>query len=373
VARRARGLEMRVIAHDPFVSEERAHVLGTGLVSLDELLREADFISVHAALTPATQKMLGEEQFRIVKPSVRIVNTARGGLIDEKALHQAVEEGRVAGAAIDVFPKEPPPEDSPLLHSDGIIVTPHLGASTTEAQERVAIDVAHEVLAVLSGQPATYAVNAPLISAESMSVVAPYLEVAEKTASLATQLSAGQLGNVEIEYQGEIASQDVTPLRAAVIRGLLLPISEENVTIVNAGLVAERRGLKITERMGPVEEPYANLLSVGLTTSEGTTKVAGTSAHDGAHIVLINDFWVDVPPGDGYLLLCENLDRPGMVGAVGTFLGQHDINISFMRLGRKQVRGRALMVLGLDDTISPELLREMEAIQDVYSARVVRI
>ena len=373
VARRARGLEMRVIAHDPFVSEERAHVLGAEMVSLDELLRESDFISLHAALTAATEGMLGEEQLRMVKPSVRIVNTARGGLINEEALYRAVEEGRVAGAAIDVFPQEPPARDNPLLRSERIIVTPHLGASTAEAQERVAVDVAHQVLVVLAGEPATYAVNAPLISAETMSVIAPYLKVAEKTASLATQLSAGQLGNVEIEYLGEIAHQDVTPLRAAVIRGLLLPISEEKVTIVNAGLVAERRGLKIGERMGPVEEPYANLVSVGLTTSEGTTKVAGTSAHDGPHVVLINDFWVDIPPGDGYLLLCENLDRPGMVGAVGTFLGQHDINISFMRLGRKQVRGRALMVLGLDDTISPELLRDLEAIPDVYSARVVKL
>lgn len=373
VARRARGLEMHVIAHDPFVSEERAHMLGAELVSFEDLLRRSDFISLHAPLTPATRSMLGEEQLRLVKPAVRIINTARGPLIDEEALFRAAEEGRIAGAAIDVFPQEPPPKDSPLLRSERIIVTPHLGASTAEAQERVAVDVAEQILAVLRGEPAIYAVNAPLIPPETMSVIGPYLEVAERTACLATQLSAGQLGNLEIEYLGEIANHDVTPLKAAVIRGLLSPISEENVTIVNANLVAEHRGLKIQERMGASEEIYANLVSVRVTTSAGRTKVAGTVGHDGAHIVLVNDFWVDIPPGDGYLLFCENLDRPGMVGAVGTFLGQHDINISFMRLGREKVRGRALMVLGLDDAISPELLKELEAIPDLYSARLARL
>lgn len=373
VARRARGLEMNVIAHDPFVSEERAHVLGVEMVPFEEVLRRSDYISLHAVLTPATERVLGEEQFKMMKPSVRIINTARGGLIDEEALYRAVEEGRVAGAAIDVFPKEPPPPDSPVLRSERIIVTPHLGASTTEAQERVAVDVARQVLAVLRGEPAAYSVNAPLIDPETMSVIGPYLTVAERVASLATQLFAGQMGNVEVEYLGEIGHHDVTPLRAAVIKGLLSPVSEENVTIVNASLVAEQRGLKITERMGPVEEPYANLIEVRVTATEGTVKVAGTTAHDGPHVVLINDFWVDIPPGDGYLLLCENLDRPGMVGAVGTVLGQHDLNISFMRLGRQEARGRALMVIGMDDDIPPEALHELEAIPDLYSARVVKV
>jgi D-3-phosphoglycerate dehydrogenase len=302
---------------------------------------------------------------------VRIVNTARGELIDEGALVRAIDDGRVAGAAIDVFREEPPGE-SPLLTHDRIIVTPHLGASTAEAQERVAVDVAEQVLAVLRGEPARYAVNAPLVSAETMAVLRPFLDVAERTASLATQLCEGQLRSVELEYLGDIANHDVTPLKAAAIKGLLAPVSEENVTIVNANLVAEHRGLRITERTGPSED-YPNLVSVRLTTDQGETTVAGTVFHDGAHVVRVNDFWVDIPPGDGYLLFCENLDRPGMVGVVGTFLGQHDINISFMRLGREKVRGRALMVLGLDDEISPELLRELEAVPDIYSARLAKI
>ncbi len=371
VARRARGLEMRVVTQDPYVPPERAQGLGVELVSLDELLQQSDFITLHVRLTATTRDLLGDEQLAKVKPGVYLINTARGELIDEGALVRAIDDGRVAGAGIDVFREEPPGE-SPLLTHELIIVTPHLGSLTAEAQERAAVDVAQEVLSVLRGEPARYAVNAPLVSAETMKVLRPFLNVAERTASLATQLSEGQLRAVELEYLGEIANHDVTPLKAAAIKGLLAPVSEENVTIVNANLVAEHRGLRITERSGPSED-YPNLLSVRLTTDQGTTTVAGTVFHDGPHIERVNDFWVDIPPGDGYLLFCENLDRPGMVGLVGAFLGEHDINISFMRLGREQVRGRALMVLGLDDEMSPELLRELESVQDIYTARLAKL
>ena len=371
VARRARGLEMRVLAYDPYVAQERASALGVELTTLDDVIANADFISLHTRLTPQTRDLLNAEAFARMKPGVRIINTARGELIDEAALIRAIDEGHVAGAAIDVFRQEPPGED-PLVKHEKVIVTPHLGALTEEAQERVAVDVAHEVLAVLRGEPARYAVNAPLVSPETMEVLRPFLDCGEKTAALATQLCEGQLRSVEIEYLGDIANHDVTPLKAAVIKGLLAPVSEENVTIVNANLIAEHRGLRINERKGPSEE-YANLLVVRLTTESGTTTVAGTVFHDGTHVEQVNDFWVDIPPGDGYLLFCENLDRPGMVGAVGMFLGQHDINISFMRLGREKVRGRALMVLGLDDEMSPELIKELESLPDIYSARLAKL
>lgn len=259
---------------------------------------------------------------------------------------------------------------STFLHTEGIIVTPHLGALTAEAQERVAIDVAKQVLSVLRGEPAMYAVNAPMIAAETMSFISPYLPVAEKAARLATQLAPGQMGNIEIEYLGEIAQHDTTALRAAVIKGLVAPISEENVTIVNASLIAEHRGIKITERKGPAEDVYANLVRVHIHSSRGDTDVTGTVAHDGPHIVAINDFWVDIPPGNGWLLLCENQDRPGMIGAVGTFLGKHDINISFMRVGRTAVRGQALMAVGLDDPMSQAQVEELTQIPNILSARV---
>jgi len=373
VARRGKGLDMQVVAHDPFVSPERANMLGVELAeSLDDVLAQADFLTLHTVLTAQTKHLIGEAQLAKMKPSARLVNTARGDLIDIPALLRAIDEGRIAGAALDVFPEEPPDMAAQVLHHDRIIITPHLGASTAEAQERVAVDVAHQIVAILRGEPALYAVNAPMIAAETMTLIGPYIPVAEKVATLATQLSAGQLENVEIEYLGEIANYDTTALKAAVIRGLLGPITEENVTIVNANLIAEHRGMRIVERKGPGEEIYANLVRVHILTRGGDTDVTGTIAHDGPHIVAINDFWVDVPPGDGWLLLCENQDRPGMIGAVGTFLGEHDINISFMRVGRTAVRGKALMAVGIDDPIAPELVEKLAEIPNILSVRVTR-
>jgi D-3-phosphoglycerate dehydrogenase len=373
VARRGKGLDMHVIAHDPFVSPERASVLGVDLAeSLDGVLAQADFVTLHTVLTAQTRHLIGDAQIARMKPSARLVNTARGDLVDIAALVRALDEARLAGAALDVFPEEPPDMAARVLHHERIIVTPHLGASTAEAQERVAVDVAHQIAAILRGEPALYAVNAPMIAAETMTLLSPYIPVAEKVASLATQLSAGQLENIEIEYLGEIANYDTTALKAAVVRGLLGPITEENVTIVNANLIAEHRGMRIVERKGPAEEIYANLVRVHIHTRGGDTDVTGTVGHDGPHIVAINDLWVDIPPGDGWLLLCENQDRPGMIGAVGTFLGKHDINISFMRVGRTAVRGKALMAVGLDDPITPEIVAQLAEIPNVISARVTR-
>jgi D-3-phosphoglycerate dehydrogenase / 2-oxoglutarate reductase len=370
VARRARGLEMNVIAVDPFIGQERFQMLGVRAVTHEELYAQSDFISLHAI---SNRPVLDEAEFKKLKPGVRIVNAARGNLVDEAALLAAIESGIVAGAALDVFSKEPPEGDSPLFRNERIIVTPHLGASTAEAQERVAVDAAQQVLAVLRGEPALYAVNLPFIGLEAFKVIAPFLQAATQAGSLATQLSTGQFERVEIEYLGELADLDVTPLKAAVIRGLLATRSDENVTLVNASMIAEQRGLKIIERKGHYDGVYNNLIRVRLSTSDGETTVSSTTAHDGPHIVEINDFWVDVSPGQGYLLICENLDRPGMIGRIGTFLGEHDVNISFMRVGREKARGRALMVLGLDEEMTPELMQQISAIPNIFSAQTARI
>ncbi|HXH20571.1 MAG TPA: phosphoglycerate dehydrogenase [Dehalococcoidia bacterium] len=373
VARRAKALEMRVIAYDPPLPVERFHTLGVEIATKEEVLEQSDFISLHAPGLASNYHMIDDAEFARMKAGVRIINAARGELMSQEALLRALESGKVAGAALDSFEPEPPPADAPYLRHPRIIVTPHLGASAAEAQERVAVDVAKQVLAVLNGEPAMYAVNAPFIAAEAYQVIAPFLQAATQAASLATQLSTGQLASVEVEYLGELADYDTTPLKAAVIRGLLAPVSEENVTLVNASMIAEQRGLRIIEHKGHYEGIYANLIRVHLRTSTGKTTVSSTVAHDGPHIVEINDFWVDVSPGEGYLLLCENLDRPGMIGRIGTFLGQKDVNISFMRVGREKVRGRALMVLGLDDELTPELLDEIARIPDIYSARTAKI
>jgi D-3-phosphoglycerate dehydrogenase len=372
VARRARGLEMRVLAFDPFVPEERARALGVELVSRDRLLRESDFITVHTTLTEGTKSLIGEKEMRSMKPTARLINTARGGIINETALEKALREGWIAGAAIDVFEKEPVTEH-PLFQANNIVVTPHLGASTAEAQERVAIDVAEQVLAVLAGEPARYAVNAPLIPPETYSYLAPYLPVAQKAGALAIQLSEGQMGDILIDYSGEIAQHDTTPLRAAVLGGVLAPISEDHVNVVNVDIIAQRRGIQITEKRSPSHELYANLVTVNVRGSEGEAKISGTVAHDGPHVVSIDDFWVDVPPSEGYLLLCENKDRPGMIGAVGTLMGEYGVNISYMNVGRHEKRGVALMVIALDDTLASDQIERVKEIPGILNVKLARL
>ena len=373
VARRARAFDMHVIAYDPFVLPERFQAMGVTLVTLEELLRESDFITLHLPLTAHNHHFLDDEQFAQMKDGVRVLNVARGELISEAALVRALDGGKLAGAAIDVFEQEPPDPESPLLQHPKVVVTPHLGASAAEAQERLSVDVAEQLITALNGEPVAYAVNAPLIAAEAFQLIAPFLQVATQAGSLATQLSTGQLESVEIEYDGELADHETSPLKAAVIRGLLSPVSEENVTLINAGLIAEQRGMRIRESKGQHDSIYKDLISVHLRTSAGTTSVSATLAQDGPHIVEINDFWVDVSPGAGYLLFCENVDRPGMIGRIGNFLGAKEINISFMRVGRQKQGSHALMVLGLDNEIDPQTQEEIEAIPDIFSVRTARI
>jgi len=372
VARRAKGLEMRVLGYDPFVPEERARVLGVDLVSMEALIKESDFITVHTTLTEGTKHLIGEKELRAMKPSARVINTARGGIVDEAALKTALDEGWIAGAAIDVFEKEPL-TSHPLFESDKVVVTSHLGASTAEAQERVAVDVAEQIMAVLRGEPARYAVNAPLIPAETYSYLAPYLPVAYKSGELAVQLHEGQMGRIEIDYSGEIAQHDVTPLKAAVVGGLLAPVSEDHVNVVNVDVISQRRGLQMTEKRGPSHEIYANLITVRVGSKAGGTEVSGTLAHDGPHIVSIDGFGVDVPPGEGYLLLVENKDRPGMIGAVGMLMGEFDVNINHMDVGSHEKRGTALMVLALDRALSPEQIGRVKEIPDIFGVKLARL
>ncbi len=372
MARRAKGLEMRVLAHDPFVPEERARVLGVDVVPMETLVKESDYITVHTTLTEGTKRLIGEAELRAMKSSARVINTARGGIVDEAALKRALDEGWIAGAAIDVWETEPL-TSHPLFESDKVVVTPHLGASTAEAQERVAVDVAEQIMAVLRGEPARYAVNAPLIPAETYSYLAPYVPVAFKAGELAVQLHEGQMGRIEIDYSGEIAQHDVTPLKAAVVGGLLAPISEDHVNVVNVDIIAQRRGLQITEKRGPSHEIYANLVKVRIGSKAGGAEISGTLAHDGPHIVSIDGFWVDVPPSEGYLLLVENKDRPGMVGAVGTLMGEYRVNISFMNVGRHEKRGTALMVLALDETLTPEQIARVKEIPDILGVKLARL
>lgn len=372
VARRALGLEMRVIAHDPFVSSDYARNLGVELVSLDELLKESDFVTVHTPLTKATTSLIGAKELTLVKPTTRFINTARGGIINEEALVQAIEEGRIAGAAIDVFSEEPPGESN-LVKNEKILVTPHLGASTAEAQINVALDVADQILAISKGQPARYAVNAPLMTPETRSTLIPFLDVASQVGRLATQLAEGQLGDIRIKYNGEIANYDTSVVKAAVIGGLLEPISEERVNLINANLIAANRGLKIVEEKDITCENYSSLLTVEVTTSAGVTRVAGTPMRGESHIVLVNNYWVDIIPTPGFWLFSDHRDRPGLIGVVGTITGNADIDISFMQVSRLKPQGQALMILGLDEALSDEDRQKILAIPDIYTAKLVKL
>jgi D-3-phosphoglycerate dehydrogenase len=342
------------------------------LVSLDALLKQSDFITLHTPLSDMTKGLIGAKELAKVKPTVRFINCARGGIIDEKALFEAVEKGKVAAAAIDVFAEEPAGE-SVLFQSDRIIVTPHLAASTAEAQTTVALDVAEQIITALEGQPPRYAVNVPFIPPETAAVVGPFFGVSLHIGRLLTQLAEGQMSTISIKYEGEIANHDTAVLKAAIIGGLLEAISEERVTLVNAHLIAQRRGLKITEHKDLVCENYGNLVTVEVGTSVGQTTVAGTVMRGETHIVRVNNYWIDVVPRGGYFIFSDHRDRPGLIGTVGTILGNADINISSMQLGRLEPRGPALLVLELDELIGEEQRQQLLAIPDIYTIKSVKL
>ena len=372
VAKRARGLEMKLIAHDPFISVDHAHNLQVELVSLEQLLKESDFITLHLPLTKSTRRLIGVKELSLVKPTVRIINTARGGLIDEQALVRAIKEERMAGAAIDVFPTEPTTK-SALFENDNVIVTPHLGASTTEAQAEVAKDVANQIIDVFKGQPARYSVNAPFVSAETLSILAPFIKVAAIAGKLVSQLAEGQMNAIQIRYEGEISNYDTNALKASVLGGLLEEISEERVNLVNANIVAARRGLTVVEQKEATCENYASLITIEATTSAGVTIVAGTVIRGESHIVRVNNYWLDIVPTGGYFLFSDHLDRPGLISAVSKVTGDADVNISSMHVGRLKPRGQALMVLALDEPLFEEQLQQILSIPDVYSAKLVKL
>jgi D-3-phosphoglycerate dehydrogenase len=372
VARRARGLEMKLIAHDPFVSLDYARNLQVELVSLEKLLEESDFITLHLPLVASTRGLIGAKELALVKPTVRIINCARAALIDEGALVKALKEKRVAGAAVDVFAAEPVTE-SALFACDDIIVTPHLGASTAEAQVTAARDTAEQVVDVLKGQPARHAVNTPFIPVETLSMLAPFMKVASIMGRLVSQLAEGQVNTIQVKYEGEISNYDTSALKAAVLGGLLEGISEERVNVVNANIVAARRGLVVGEQKETACENYASLVSLHITTSNGVTTVAGTVMHGEDHIVRVNGCWLDIKLAEGHFLFSNHRDRPGLISAVSKVIGDADINISSMHVSRLQSRGQALMILALDEPLLEEQRQQILSIPDVYTARLVKI
>lgn len=372
VAKRAKAFQMKVVAYDPFLTEEKAKKSGVEKASLEEALRNADFVTVHTPLTKETHHLISSDQFKKMKTGVRIINCARGGIIDEKALYEAVCGGKVAGAALDVFESEPPTK-SPLLTLPEVVVTPHLGASTAEAQENVAVDVSDEVLRILRGEPFKNAVNLPPVSADVMRKLEPYFLLAEKLGEIAVQLGKGTPEEVRIAYAGELADMNTAPLTRTVLKGFLSHYLGSTANYVNAPHLARQHDLGYSIERTSRHRGFASLVTVTLKTESEERRVAGTILNGyGPRVVKIDDYSIDISPED-HLLLIRHTDRPGMIGHVGSILGRHGANIGSMQVGRKDVGGNAMMALTIDKKIEKDVMSELNKLADIFSVQDIEL
>ncbi len=372
VAKRAKDFGMSVIAYDPFLRAEKANQIGVELVSLDELLSRADFLTLHMPLSTDNKYILGEEEFKKIKPGARVINCARGSLIDEAAHVKAIQSGKESGAALDDFENEPP-KDSALVKHPCVIATPHLGASTEEAQIAVAVDVVQSLIDFFLGKGTRNAVNVPSVDPEVLEQIRPYIRLAEKMGSLEAQLIEGQILQVDIQYSGQVAETQTTPITVAVIKGLLTPILAENVNYVNAFVLAKERGIKITESKSSTASLYSNLIEVSVKTDRKESSVAGTLfTREDARVVRIDHFDVEAVT-EGFMLLISNRDIPGIVGQIGTILGEYKINIAGMTLGRDKPGGQARTLLKIDDLVPDKVMLEIKKSKNILDAKLIKL
>lgn len=369
VAKRAHAFGMKVMAFDPYLTAERAKKIGVTQATLDDLYAQSDFITVHTPLTKETRHLINREAFEKMKTGVRIINCARGGIIDEQALLEAIQTGKVAGAALDVFEQEPPGHH-PLFDLPQVIVTPHLGASTVEAQENVASDVSEEILHILRGEPFKNAVNLPSIPVELQEKLAPYQILAESLGRFIVQAAPGALDAVTVTYSGELADLDIAPLTRMIIKGAL-SYHLSDVNYINAPFLAHQRGVNITEQKTSQTRGFTNLITVEISTAQEQRKVSGTLLNGfGPRIVKVDEYPIDVVP-EGHLLLIQHQDQPGVIGRVGTLLGTRNVNIASMQVGRQQIGGQAIMMLTVDKPVPPEILAQLAEFDDIRSVREI--
>ena len=373
VAKRAVAFGMKVISYDPFISEDLARKLDVEIADLKQLLKKADYITIHTPLTKETESLISDKEFDLMKPSARIVNCARGGIINEEALYKALSDNKIASAALDVYTKEPPQPDSPLLKLDNIVLSPHLGASTKEAQINVAVEIAECIRDVLLKKALRNAVNFPSLEPEVMEVLSPYIGLAEKIGIISSQLIAGRVKEVEITYTGGINSFKLASVSSALIKGLLSPILEETVNFINSLSLAKERGIKIEEIKSSDSTDYVNSITVAVKSDKETQFLEGTLfANQYPRIVKINKFYLEVNPAE-FMLFIYNKDKPGVIGKLGTLLGKHNINIASMSFGRKQKGGQALTVLTVDNPLDSEVEKEILKDSDFTSLKFIRI
>jgi len=369
VARFAQGFQMKMIGFDPFITREKADKLGIELVELDELFERSDYVTVHTPLTNETRHMINAAAIQKMKPGVRIINCARGGIVDEEALAAAIESGRIAGAALDVFAVEPP-GDSRLLKLDKVIATPHLGASTAEAQEQVAIDAAVEVADYLLDGRIANAVNAPMVDEQVLEKLRPYVGLAEKLGALAAQMVKGNIEAIEVESCGAIGEYDVGPVSVAALKGFLATILEGGVNTINAAVRAKERGIRIAESTGGDAEEFASLVRLETRAAKESVSVAGTVfGKNDPRIVRVNGYHVDAHPA-GTLIIIVNRDVPGAIGKIGMTLGNHRVNIADMTLGRKEEGRNAMVVLNIDGTVPADAVEELRSTPEIVEVTV---
>lgn len=372
VAKRMLAMGMKVIAYDPFFTEEKAASLGVKMVNLDAIITESDFITVHTPLTPETKGLFGAKEFARMKKGVRLVNCARGGIYDEAALAEAIKSGQVAGAALDVYTSEPPADRS-LIELPQTVVTPHLGASTKEAQENVAVDVAIEVIKVLKGESFKNAVNLPPLRPEVRAALEPYFGLAEALGKFLAQFIPPQLKKVELSYLGEVSKYETSYLSMLFVKGLLQANLAEEVNQVNALLLAKERGLKVHETKSLEARIYSSLIKVEAKVDGETYTITGTiNDQNEARIVEINGYHFEIA-SSGNMILIDHIDQPGVIGEVGTIIGANGINIGAMQVGRKQPGGIALMVLSVDAPVESDLIQKLEKAKTISKARAINL
>ncbi len=375
VAKVANAMGMEVIAFDPFVSEDRAQQMQVQLSAIDDLFKKADYVTLHLPRTSETENLVNLKMLSSMKPTARLVNCARGGIINEADLAEALDSRIIAGAAIDVFSSEPLAENSPLRAVENrLILTPHLGASTEEAQENVAIDVAEQIRDVLLGLPAKSAVNIPGLSAEIMDSLKPHLQLAETLGLFASQLSGGQIRKIEVRLQGEFAKHPSQPLIIATLKGMLTNALGDRINYVNASLEAKGRGIEVVEvKEDSTQDFSGGALQLNTLGDHGSHSVTGTVFVDGDfRITSIDEFPVNLSPSR-HMLFTQHRDMPGIIGKLGSLLGQHNVNIASMQVGRRIVRGEAVMVLSIDDPIPSELLGSILSIDGINKANSVTL
>jgi D-3-phosphoglycerate dehydrogenase / 2-oxoglutarate reductase len=373
VSQLAQGLKMEVVAFDPHIRPEVAEKLGVELTDLDNVLARADYISIHTPLTAETKRSVNAELFSKMKDGVMVVNCARGGIINEQDLFEAMKSGKVAGAALDVFETEPADKGHPLFSLDNFICTPHLGASTVEAQENVAVAVARQISDYLTKNEVRNAVNMPSVSEETLVQLNPVLNLADKLGAFHAHLTTAPVDEITISYQGDIADLDTTPVTISVIKGLLFPILREEVNFVNAPILAEERGIKVTESKSKTSEDFTSLLTVTVKTADGANTLAGTIfGKKEPRLVRINDFCLEAIP-EGHMLLIYNKDRPGVIGRIGITLGEANINIDQMQVGQDPDHHRNVILLTTDDSAGPDVLSRLLQQDGVEKAQAIEL